>query len=62
MFGSIAVAGLKIVASEHLDRRSTIIVAVSLAMGLGVVFVPELFNDKPAIIKNILPPVHQRVV
>lgn len=53
MFGSIAVAGVKIIASEELDRRSTIIIAVSLAMGLGVVFVPELFNNQPAIIKNM---------
>lgn len=53
MFGSIAVAGLRIVASENLDRRATIIVAVSLAMGLGVVFVPDIFNGKPDIIKNI---------
>lgn len=53
MFGSIAVAGLNIVASNHLDRRSMIIVAVSLAMGLGVVFVPEIFSDKPALIKNL---------
>jgi len=53
MFGSIAVAGLNIVASANLDRRSMIIVAVSLAMGLGVVYAPELFNDKPALIKNL---------
>lgn len=53
MFGSIAVAGIKIIASEELDRRSTIIVAVSLALGLGVVFVPELFNNQPAVIKNM---------
>lgn len=53
MFGSIAVAGLNIVASEKLDRRSMIIVAVSLAMGLGVLYAPEIFTDKPAIIKNL---------
>jgi xanthine permease XanP len=53
MFGSIAVAGIRIVASEELDRRGTIIIAVSLAFGLGVVFVPELFNNQPTIIKNI---------
>ncbi|MGG6297550.1 uracil-xanthine permease family protein [Leptolyngbya sp. AN02str] len=53
MFGSIAVAGLNIVASEKLDRRSMIIVAVSLAMGLGVLYAPDIFNDKPAIIKNL---------
>jgi xanthine permease XanP len=53
MFGSIAVAGVKIVASEHLDRRATIIIAGSLAAGLGVVFVPELFANQPAVIKNM---------
>lgn len=53
MFGSIAVAGLNIVASANLDRRAMIIVAVSLAMGLGVLYAPEIFNDKPAIIKNL---------
>jgi xanthine permease XanP len=53
MFGSIAVAGLNIVSSVKLDRRAMIIVAVSLAMGLGVLYAPEIFNDKPAIIKNL---------
>lgn len=53
MFGSIAVAGLNIVSSEKLDRRSMIIVAVSLAMGLGVLYAPEIFKDKPPIIQNL---------
>jgi xanthine permease XanP len=53
MFGSIAVAGVKIIASENLDRRATIIIAVSLATGLGVVFVPQLLANQPAIIKNM---------
>lgn len=53
MFGTIAVAGLSIVASANLDRRAMIIVAVSLAMGLGVIYAPEIFTDKPAIIKNL---------
>lgn len=53
MFGSIAVAGVKIVASENLGRRETLIIAVSLALGLGVVFVPELFNNQPPVITNM---------
>jgi xanthine permease XanP len=53
MFGSIAVAGLNIVASTGLDRRSIILVAISLALGLGVVYHPEIFDDKPVLIKNI---------
>ncbi|PSN17108.1 xanthine permease XanP, partial [filamentous cyanobacterium CCP5] len=53
MFGAIAVAGINIVASAPLDRRSLIIVAVSLALGLGVVYVPEVMADKPALLKNV---------
>ncbi|WOD41378.1 nucleobase:cation symporter-2 family protein [Nodosilinea sp. E11] len=53
MFGSIAVAGLNIVASTGLDRRTSVIVAVSLALGLGVVYAPEVLADKPALIKNV---------
>lgn len=53
MFGSIAVAGLSIVSSAKLDRRAMIIVAVSLATGLGVLYAPEIFNDKPPLIKNL---------
>lgn len=53
MFGSIAVAGLNIVASTGLDRRSIILVAISLALGLGVVYHPEIFDGKPILIRNI---------
>ncbi|MGK7933302.1 MAG: nucleobase:cation symporter-2 family protein [Microcystaceae cyanobacterium] len=54
IFGSIAVAGINIIASsEEIGRRSLIIVSVSLALGLGVTFVPEIFNDKPMIIKSL---------
>ncbi len=54
IFGSIAVAGINIIASsEEVGRRSLIIVSVALALGLGVTFVPEIFNDKPMIIKSL---------
>ena len=53
MFGSIAVAGLNIVASTGLDRRSSVIVAVSLALGLGVVYHPEMLANKSALVKNV---------
>lgn len=53
MFGSIAVAGLNIVASTGLDRRSIVLVAVSLALGLGVVYHPEIFDGKPILIRNV---------
>jgi xanthine permease XanP len=53
MFGAIAVAGINIVASTAIDRRSLIIIAVSLALGLGVVYVPELMANKPPLITSI---------
>ncbi|GAB4365215.1 MAG: uracil-xanthine permease family protein [Elainellaceae cyanobacterium] len=53
MFGSIAVAGMNIVASTNLDRRAMIIVAVSLAMGLGVAYVPDILANQSAFIKNV---------
>lgn len=53
MFGAIAVAGINIISSVPLDRRSLLIVAVSLALGLGVVYVPEILADKPALLKNV---------
>lgn len=53
MFGAIAVAGMNIITSVELDRRGLIIVAVSLALGLGVVYVPEIFDGKPALVENI---------
>jgi xanthine permease XanP len=53
MFGAIAVAGINIISSVPLDRRSLLIVAVSLALGLGVVYVPEILTDKPALLRNV---------
>lgn len=53
MFGTIAVAGIDIIASTKVDRRTLIIVAASLALGVGIVYVPEILEDKPAIIRNI---------
>ena len=47
MFGSIAFAGIKILASVALDRRALMIVALSLSLGLGVTFEPGILNGTP---------------
>ena len=39
MFGAITVAGIDIVSSVEIGRRDLMIIAVSLALGLGVVYV-----------------------
>jgi xanthine permease XanP len=53
MFGTVAAAGIKILACEYMDRRKVIIIAVSLGLGLGLALVPEVFAKTPALVQNI---------
>jgi xanthine permease XanP len=53
MFGTVAAAGIKILASEYIDRRKMIIIAVSLGLGLGLALVPDVFSQTPDLIQNI---------
>jgi xanthine permease XanP len=53
MFGSIVVAGIKILLSVELDRRALIIISTSLAIGLGVTYTPDILNNLPPVIKNV---------
>lgn len=53
LFGSIAVAGIRILASQEIDRRKIYIMAVSFGLGLGVTLVPEAVGKLPDIIKNV---------
>ena len=54
MFGTVASAGIRIIASRTLDRRAMLILAVSLGLGLGVTFVPEATAQLPGTLKDIL--------
>ncbi|MCP3959797.1 MAG: purine permease [bacterium] len=54
MFGTVAAAGIRIIASANLDRRAMLILAVSLGLGLGVTFVPEALDRLPTMLENIL--------
>ncbi len=53
MFGTVAVAGIKILATEDIDRRKVIIIAVSLGLGLGLALVPDVFAQTPPLVQNI---------
>lgn len=53
MFGTVAVAGIKIICEAGLDRRNMLIVAISLGLGLGVASVPEVLSQMPETLKNI---------
>ena len=47
MFSMIAIAGIRIIISNGLHRRETLIVATSLGLGLGVSYDPEVFSVLP---------------
>lgn len=53
MFGTIAAAGVRIIASEPLDRRKTLVIATSLGLSLGVMMVPEVLANAPPLLQNI---------
>jgi len=53
MFGTVAVAGIRILATTTLDRRACTIAAVSFGLGLGVTFVPEISRTLPPLLKDM---------
>ena len=53
MFGTVAVAGIKILSCVNLTKRNSIILAVALGLGLGVTFVPEILENMPPLIKSL---------
>lgn len=54
MFGTVATAGVKILAQCELNRRNMLIVAVSIGLGLGVAAVPEVLQALPKTVQNII--------
>jgi xanthine permease XanP len=54
MFGAVAASGINILAGIELDRRALLIIAVSLALGLGVSQVPEFLAHMPAALRDVL--------
>ncbi|HTL90140.1 MAG TPA: solute carrier family 23 protein, partial [Leptolyngbya sp.] len=54
MFGTVAVAGFNILKGVEMTNRSLVILAVSLAGGLGVTFVPEAVEQFPGFFRSIL--------
>lgn len=54
MFGTVAVAGFNILREVKMDNRSFVILAVSLAAGLGVTFLPEALEHFPVAVRSVL--------
>ncbi len=53
MFGTVAAAGIRIIASQHINRKATLVLAASLSLGLGVELMPDILNAAPDAIKGI---------
>ncbi len=53
MFGMVAAAGIKTLKSVPLNNRNLLILAISIGIGLGVTFRPELLTHLPAWIQSL---------
>ncbi|WP_263140570.1 solute carrier family 23 protein [Pseudomonas sp. RIT-PI-AD] len=53
MFGSVAAAGIRILAQTRLDRRNMLIVAASFGVGLGIAAQPTLLQHLPKLVQNL---------
>jgi xanthine permease XanP len=54
MFGMVAASGVRILARVTMNRRNSVILAISLGLGLGVTFVPELLQALQPLLRNTL--------
>lgn len=53
MFGTVAAAGIRIIASQNINRKATLVIALSFSLGLSVELIPEILACCPDTIKNI---------
>ncbi|MEM7469774.1 MAG: nucleobase:cation symporter-2 family protein [Pseudomonadota bacterium] len=54
MFGMVAAAGLNMLTEVNMNRRNMIIIAVSLAAGLGLNLVPSAVQYLPGVVKILM--------
>ena len=53
MFGTVASAGIRIIAAQTIDRKATLVMALSFSLGLSVELVPEILSQLPETVRNI---------
>lgn len=53
MFGTVASAGIRIIASQNIGRKEVLVLAISLSMGISVEMVPNILNGLPETLHNI---------
>ena len=53
MFGTVASAGIRIIAAQTIDRKATLVMALRFSLGLSVELVPEILSQLPETVRNI---------
>ena len=53
MFGMVAAAGIRIVASQPIGRKEMLVLAIAFGSGLGVELYPDILKHAPDAVKNI---------
>lgn len=53
MFGTVAATGVRIVASQPMDRKAVLVLATSLAFGMGVELMPDVLRNMPDGVRTI---------
>lgn len=53
MFGTVAAAGIRIIASQTIDRKATLVIALSFSFGLSVELVPDILCQLPDTLRNL---------
>lgn len=53
MFGTVAAAGIRTLSNVKLTERNLLIIAISMGLGLGVTFRPEVISQLPESLKMI---------
>lgn len=54
MFGLIAIAGVRIIMTNGINRREAVIAAIAVGVGLGVAFEPDVFKLLPEVFRNAI--------
>ena len=53
MFGMVAAAGIRIIASQPIGRKESLVLAMAFGAGLGVELYPDILKFAPVAVKNI---------
>ena len=53
MFGTVAAAGIRIIAAQEMNRKATLVIAISFSLGLSIELVPDILCQLPTTLRNI---------